>query len=267
MRTEGTREHLVFVWTPAGYALEVRSGEPPPRGAAVAEGERSHLVTKVGASPLPGDARACAYLLPADRTHEAGSQVEAHSNGSAVAERPPAVAAPVRPSREPGTEAQPGRGATVTDDFLALLGEVPEGTCVVTVDAEGRRVGLTIGSLVSLSADPPLVGFTVPNAELMAGLISLAGGCAISMLAGGQEWLAAFFETSERPIAMWRGLGAEPGAAGAPLFVGALGWLECVLVQTADLGSHTLFVCEVREAEASTEAPALARVRGHLQAL
>jgi flavin reductase (DIM6/NTAB) family NADH-FMN oxidoreductase RutF len=135
----------------------------------------------------------------------------------------------------------------------------------VTVDAEGRRLGLTIGTLVSLSSDPPLVGLTIPNEELMAGLIPVAGGCVISILAGGQEWLARHFETSERPIAMWHGLGAEPGAAGAPLFVGALGWLECVLLDRADLGSHTLFVCEVREVETSAEAPALARVRGRFE--
>jgi flavin reductase (DIM6/NTAB) family NADH-FMN oxidoreductase RutF len=256
MRTEGTREHLVFVWTPAGYALEVRSGEPPPLGAAVADGERSHLVAKVAASPLPGDARACAYLLPGETLPVA----EARENGN---HEPTADTIEVAPMLAEHVRAE-GTGR-VADDLLTLLGEFPEGTCVVTVDAEGRRLGLTIGTLVSLSSDPPLVGFTMPNEELMTGLLPVAGGCVISILAGGQEWLARHFETSERPIAMWHGLGAEPGAAGAPLFVGALGWFECVLLDRADLGSHTLFVCEVREAEASMEAPALARVRGRFE--
>ncbi len=257
MRTEGTREHLVFVWAPAGYSLEARPGEPPPLGAAVDEGNRSHRVTKVAPSPLPGDARACVYLLPLD------GNGEPHANGAgegtaeaAALRRPVALAAPPEP--EPTTVASGG----VADDLLTLLGVLPEGTSVVTVEASGRRLGLTIGSLVALAPDPPLVGFTVPNEEAVAGLIPAAGGCAISILAGGQEWLAEHFETSERPIAMWHGLAAEPGAAGAPLFVGALGWLECVLVDAVDLGARTFFVCEVRDAEASTEAPALARVHG-----
>jgi flavin reductase (DIM6/NTAB) family NADH-FMN oxidoreductase RutF len=65
---------------------------------------------------------------------------------------------------------------------------------------------------------------------------------------------------------MWHAPGAEPRAAGAPLF-GTLGWLECALVDACELGSHTLFVCEVREAETSAEAPALARVHGRFHAV
>jgi len=212
----------------------------------VDEGDRRQRVTKVAASPLPGDSRACAYLLPADGNGDA-PDATAH-----VHEAPMTIAVALAPESE----------AHATDDFLTLLGRYPEGASVVTVDADGRRFGLTVGSLVSLSLDPPLVGFTVPNDEAIHEVLSLAGGCAISILAGGQEWLAAQFETSERPIAMWHGLAAEPGAAGAPLFVGALGWLECSLVETTDLGSDTLFVCEVRELETSREAPALLRHDG-----
>jgi flavin reductase (DIM6/NTAB) family NADH-FMN oxidoreductase RutF len=149
------------------------------------------------------------------------------------------------------------------DELLTLLGRYPEGASVVTVDAAGRRFGLTIGSLVSLSLDPPLIGFALPTDEALCEVLPIAGGCAISILAGGQTWLADHFATSERPIAMWHALAAEPGAAGAPLFVGALGWLECSLLESVELGSHTLFVCHVRELEPSTDAPALMRVHGN----
>jgi flavin reductase (DIM6/NTAB) family NADH-FMN oxidoreductase RutF len=258
---------LVFLWSPVGYTLEARPGAAPPPGTAIAEGDRRHHVTKVAPSPLPGDTRACAYLLPADGNGLEEEHGDARANGVA--------SAPAEPEHEPArrpaltlvpNEYAPREQPTEADDLLTLLGELPEGASVVTVDARGRRAGLTIGALVPLQADPPLVAFTIPSSELLAGLIPLAGGCGISILAGGQEWLARHFETSERPIAMWHSLAAEQGSEGAPLFVGALGWLECVLVQTAELGSHTLFVCEVREAEASTDGPALARVRGHYEA-
>jgi flavin reductase (DIM6/NTAB) family NADH-FMN oxidoreductase RutF len=244
MRTEGTGEHLVFVWSPAGYTIGVRPGGAPTPGSAVDERDRRYRVAKVAPSPLPGDSRACAYLLPVDENGEA-------PDATAHLQEPLVTVAVARESQvdEP-------------DDFLALLGRYPEGASVVTVDADGRRFGLTVGSLVSLSLDPPLVGFTVPNDEAIHEVLSLAGGCAISILAGGQEWLATHFETSQRPIAMWHGLAAEPGAAGAPLFVGALGWLECSLVETVDLGSDTLFVCDVRESETGHVSPALVRQHG-----
>jgi hypothetical protein len=54
--------HLLFVWSPAGYALLGRSGEPPAVGSEVGVSGGTRVVTKIGASPLPGDPRPCAYL-------------------------------------------------------------------------------------------------------------------------------------------------------------------------------------------------------------
>ena len=37
----------------------------------------------------------------------------------------------------------------------------PSGVCVVSANVDGQRVATTIGSLVSLSLEPPLVGISV----------------------------------------------------------------------------------------------------------
>ncbi len=62
---EGT--HLLFVSKPTGYELAEREGEPPTAGSAVElDGDGGRFtVAKVAASPLPGDDRRCAYLVPA----------------------------------------------------------------------------------------------------------------------------------------------------------------------------------------------------------
>ncbi len=55
--------HLLFVWRTSGYELREQPGDAPAVGAEVEhDGERLR-VTKVALSPLPGDKRACAYLL------------------------------------------------------------------------------------------------------------------------------------------------------------------------------------------------------------
>ena len=61
-----TETHLLFVSKPSGYELVERGGEPPATGAEVEleEGAR-FTVAKVGPSPLPDDARPCAYLQAA----------------------------------------------------------------------------------------------------------------------------------------------------------------------------------------------------------
>jgi hypothetical protein len=59
--------HLLFVTKPTGYELAEREGEPPAPGSPVElEGNGgSFKVAKVASSPLPGDERRCAYLIPA----------------------------------------------------------------------------------------------------------------------------------------------------------------------------------------------------------
>jgi hypothetical protein len=55
--------HLLFVWSPSGWTLQERDGDPPAVGATVEDGDRVLRVSKVGPSPLPGDRRRCAFTL------------------------------------------------------------------------------------------------------------------------------------------------------------------------------------------------------------
>jgi hypothetical protein len=55
--------YLLFVPSPQGYRIEERSGLAPDRDERVEIDGRVYIVSRVGASPLPLDARPCAYLL------------------------------------------------------------------------------------------------------------------------------------------------------------------------------------------------------------
>jgi len=57
-----TDGHLLFVWKTSGYELREQHGDAPAVGAEVEQDGQTMRVTKVGASPLPGDDRPCAYL-------------------------------------------------------------------------------------------------------------------------------------------------------------------------------------------------------------
>jgi hypothetical protein len=56
--------HLLFVGTSSGYVLLEGDGPPPPLGPGIeVPGQAGGFsVVKVGRSPLPNDARSCAYL-------------------------------------------------------------------------------------------------------------------------------------------------------------------------------------------------------------
>jgi hypothetical protein len=55
--------YLLFVPSSQGYRLEERDGQAPERDARVEVDGAAFVVSRVGASPLPLDARPCAYLL------------------------------------------------------------------------------------------------------------------------------------------------------------------------------------------------------------
>jgi hypothetical protein len=57
--------HVLFVWKTTGYELQDADGDVPEEGARVElDGGTAYVVSKVGPSPRPGDARRCAYLQP-----------------------------------------------------------------------------------------------------------------------------------------------------------------------------------------------------------
>jgi flavin reductase len=130
------------------------------------------------------------------------------------------------------------------DDLRALFREIPSPVGVVTVEVGGNAAGLTVDSLISLSADPPLVGIALRRHAALHELLREAGSFAISILASGQEHLAQHFARGVPPIAHWTGIDTTSGELGAPLIEGALGWVECRLTSEHDVGDHTLFVGE-----------------------
>jgi hypothetical protein len=55
--------YVLFVWSPAGYTLRELDGDPPEVGHEFEEGDQTLVVTKIGASPLPGDSRSCVFSI------------------------------------------------------------------------------------------------------------------------------------------------------------------------------------------------------------
>jgi flavin reductase len=131
---------------------------------------------------------------------------------------------------------------------------------VLTVDAEGERLGLTVGTFVSLSLEPPLVGVSVSREAAMHELLRSAGGFGLSLLAGDQDAVAQHFARGVPPLAHWHGIEWREGTTGAPLLEGALGWVEARLVDEHRTGDHTLFVGGVVSVKRGRSGPALVHV-------
>jgi flavin reductase len=130
----------------------------------------------------------------------------------------------------------------------------------LTVNAGGERLGLTVGTVLSLSLEPPLVGVSVSRQAAMHELLREAGAFALSLLRGDQEAAAQHFARGVPPLAHWHGIEWREGSLGAPLLEEALGWIEARLVDEHETGDHTLFVGGVVSVEHGRRGPALVHV-------
>ena len=131
------------------------------------------------------------------------------------------------------------------DELRAAMRRYPSGICVVTVDDEGRKLGLTVGSLVSLSLEPPLVGISIGLDSALHEPLRRARRFVASMLGGEQAAVAQHFARSVPPIALWTGIRVRPSELAEPLVDDALAWLECRVVHECPAGDHTFFVAEL----------------------
>lgn len=148
------------------------------------------------------------------------------------------------------------------DDLRSAMRRFPAGISVVTVETEGVELGLTVGSLVSLSLEPPLVGISIGLDSSLHTPLRDAGRFLVNLLAGDQAEIARHFARSVPPIALWTGIARRASDLREPVIDGALGWLECRVAGEHPAGDHTIFVGEVLSIELGRPGSGLVYVEG-----
>jgi flavin reductase (DIM6/NTAB) family NADH-FMN oxidoreductase RutF len=147
----------------------------------------------------------------------------------------------------------------------ALFRRWPAGVSVIVAELDGRRHGLTVSSLVSLSLEPPLVGISIAHQASLHELLRDAGAWAASILSGEQEHLAQHFARSVPPLILWDGIDVRDDDP--RLLAGAAGWLVARTVDEIRTGDHTFFVSEILSLEEGFAGTSLAYVHRGYHAL
>jgi 3-hydroxy-9,10-secoandrosta-1,3,5(10)-triene-9,17-dione monooxygenase reductase component len=149
------------------------------------------------------------------------------------------------------------------DELRAAMRRFPAGVAVVTVARDDERFGITVGSLVSLSLDPPLVGVSIGLQSSIYEPLRRAGRFAVSILAGDQIVLAQHFARSGLPpLVAWTNVRLRESQWAEPLLDGALAWLECSVENEYEAGDHRIVVGAVLTIELGREDRGLTYVRG-----
>ena len=134
--------------------------------------------------------------------------------------------------------------------FRDVLGHFPTGVTVVTgLDAAGDPHGITIGSFVSVSLDPPLVGFLPGTTSKSWKAIAESGSFCVNVLAAGQdEWCWKFAkELVVGEISKFAGVEWTKSASGSPVLPGVIAAIDCDVEVVHTAGDHLFVVGRVRE--------------------
>ena len=111
--------------------------------------------------------------------------------------------------------------------------------------ADGRVAASTVNWVTQASFEPPLVAVGVKVDSGVHSIIKESKKFALNILGKGQESMAfSFFKSLERDGDTIGGVAFSSGS-GAPVFANTHAFLECRLVETVEIGDHSLFVGEV----------------------
>jgi flavin reductase (DIM6/NTAB) family NADH-FMN oxidoreductase RutF len=138
------------------------------------------------------------------------------------------------------------------DDFKRAFRNHAAGVAVITADAGDGPVGLTATSVFSVSAEPPLLVFSVSDQSSSAPTIRSAEHVVVHLLGADQLHLAQLCATSgidrfaDRTI--WDRL-----ATGEPYFTEAHAWIRGRVIDTMTAGSSTIVAVHALQASIAEE--------------
>ena len=151
--------------------------------------------------------------------------------------------------------------------FRTVLGHLPTGVSVVTgVNGKGVKWGITIGSVVSVSLDPPLVGFFPGVGSTSWPQIAEGGGFCVNVLTASQDELCwRFAKEPADGTSRFDGIVTHDAPNGSPLIDGTVASIDCDVHSTIDIGDHLLVVGRVTALRtASGDSAPMVFVRGGL---
>ena len=123
-----------------------------------------------------------------------------------------------------------------------IMGRFATGVTVVTTRYGDQISGMTANAVMSLSLDPPLIVVSVDCQSNMHGHLTQGQCYAINVLKHDQEDLSRrFAQPGPKDFSDLKLTVAETGA---PIFVDALAYVDCRVVEVASAGDHDMFIGE-----------------------
>lgn len=146
-------------------------------------------------------------------------------------------------------------------EYRTVLGHLPTGVTVVTAVGEERPIGVAIGSFVSISLDPPLVGFFLGTQSGSWAPMEASGHFCVNILCEDQQELCGTM--ASRSDDKFEGVAYETAAgSGAPILPDIHAMIDCRIHDVVEAGDHNLVIGRVLSLESRRDAPPMVFYKG-----
>jgi flavin reductase (DIM6/NTAB) family NADH-FMN oxidoreductase RutF/DNA-binding IclR family transcriptional regulator len=141
--------------------------------------------------------------------------------------------------------AEQTQGSAVIDPglFREVMGNYPTGVVIATAMSPDGPVGITLGSFVSVSLDPPLVAIIPGKSSSTFPRIRETGSFCVNVLSDSQEHVCRTF--ASKSLDKFSDVSWTPAPSGAPLLEGAVAWIDCDVQEIVDAGDHYIVLGRV----------------------
>lgn len=145
--------------------------------------------------------------------------------------------------------------------FRGLFRQHPAGVSVITLHDGQRPVGFTATSVISVSAEPPILAFSISGGSSSWPALARAERVAVNLLADHQRDLATVFATSgvdRFADTQWHRL-----ATGEPILPGTAAWISGRVLDRIPVGGSYLVTVAATVANATDRPPLIYRDRNY----
>jgi flavin reductase (DIM6/NTAB) family NADH-FMN oxidoreductase RutF len=110
---------------------------------------------------------------------------------------------------------------------------------------DGGPAGLAVGTFVSVSLRPPLVGFFVDRRSTTWPVLEPLGRFTVNVLGEDDEETCRAFAVSGGN--KFAGVAWHPSPMGSPVLDTALAWFDCSIESVSDAGDHRFVLANVHD--------------------
>lgn len=136
-------------------------------------------------------------------------------------------------------------------DISKVLKRLGYGIYVVTMGDSTDGNAFTASWVMQVSSEPPMIAISVHNKHQSTHLLQSCGAYVVNLIGEDQEDVVkTYFGPAESGYNKLKNSSVtDSPATKTPLIPGAIGYLDCEIVQTVKAGNHTIFIGEVKASE------------------